>query len=53
MKHIFVINPAAGRESAVEKIKEKLARLDALHLAEFYITKAPNDNSGLFVVQKT
>lgn len=43
MKHIFIINPAAGWENSYEAIKEKL---EALHLDEtvsFYQTQAPGD----------
>ena len=43
MKHIFVINPAAGPKSSAEYIKERLAEIGASDISEIYITKGPKD----------
>ncbi|MBQ9395631.1 MAG: YegS/Rv2252/BmrU family lipid kinase [Proteobacteria bacterium] len=41
MKHIFIINPASGKENATEFIQQKVAQAQCEH--EIYITKAPGD----------
>ncbi len=43
MRHIFIVNPAAGQSSHLEEIKNKLKALKDRHHAEIYITKAPLD----------
>lgn len=45
MKHIFVYNPVAGRDTnaAVAKLREKMHRYDGRLSYEFYSTKAPGD----------
>ena len=45
MKHIFVYNPAAGRNSkaAIEALQEKLKEYDGKIEYEFYFTKAQRD----------
>ncbi len=45
MKHIFVYNPAAGRNSKamIEALKEKLKEYDGKIEYEFYFTKAQRD----------
>ncbi len=43
MKHIFVVNPAAGKGSSLEEIRSKLGTLKDRHDAEIYVTKAPLD----------
>ena len=40
MKHVFIVNPAAGREDAVASIR---ALLEAREDCEFYSTKCPRD----------
>ena len=43
MKHIFVINPAAGAVDALEEIKKKVNSEAKGYDYEFYETKAPHD----------
>lgn len=43
MKHIFIINPAAGKENSFEEIKTVLERKKAAVDYELYETKAPGD----------
>lgn len=41
MKHIFIINPASGKENATDFIKQKVNEISVEH--ELYVTKAPGD----------
>ncbi len=43
MKHIFIMNPAAGRESSVSAIQEELFRVGRGYDWELYVTRAPGD----------
>lgn len=43
MKHIFIINPAAGKENAYETIRGALDALDTPVDYELYLTQAPGD----------
>ena len=43
MKHIFIINPAAGKENAFEIIRNALEALENPVDHELYLTKAPGD----------
>ena len=43
MKHIFIINPAAGKENAYDAIRAALEALDTPVDYELYLTKAPGD----------
>lgn len=43
MKHIFVVNPAAGPVSALDEIKTKLEQIGALDNSEIYVTKGQLD----------
>ena len=43
MKHIFIVNPAAGPKSAVDDLKARLESLGLLDKVEIYVTKAPHD----------
>ena len=43
MKHIFIINPAAGKENAYDTIKAELDSLDTPVDYELYLTQAPKD----------
>lgn len=43
MKHIFIVNPAAGKVNSAEEIREKLASLGDKYDAEIYETAAPKD----------
>ena len=43
MKHIFVINPAAGKENATERIKGEIERCDVASSSELYLTEHPGD----------
>ncbi len=43
MKHIFIINPAAGKENAQEAISARLAALKTPIDYELYLTQAPGD----------
>ncbi len=43
MKHIFIINPAAGKENSHDVIKEALESLETPVDYEIYITQAPGD----------
>ena len=53
MKHIFVYNPAAGRNSKVkiEALQEKMKEYDGKLDYEFYYTKAPRD-AAEFIKQR-
>ena len=42
MKHIFVINPHAGKSSSVDQLKEKLLQLEGYDI-ETYITESEGD----------
>ena len=48
MKHIFIVNPAAGKASTAEFLKEELGRVGEGYDWEIYETKAPED-ATLFV----
>ena len=43
MKHVFIINPAAGKENAYENIREKLEGLVSAWDYELYETQSPGD----------
>ena len=43
MKHLFFVNPAAGKENVINRLKEKVASLFPQLDAEFYETKAEKD----------
>ena len=43
MKHLFVVNPAAGKENALPALREKVAALFPDLDVEFYETKAEKD----------
>lgn len=43
MKHIFVINPAAGPKSSEDFIKNQLEAIGASDISEIYVTKGPQD----------
>ena len=43
MKHVFIINPAAGRENSYQKIKDALQALDTPIDYELYVTKNAKD----------
>ena len=43
MKHIFIVNPAAGPRSSVDELKAKLEELKLLDKVEIYVTGHPND----------
>lgn len=43
MKHIFVVNPAAGRNDSHEKIRAALTAWDGKEEYEIYLTKGPRD----------
>ncbi len=43
MKHVFIINPAAGRENAYEKIQQEIAALPEAADCSLYCTKGPED----------
>lgn len=43
MKHIFIVNPASGKENSTEEIKRQLAKLDSDVDWELYVTKSPGD----------
>ena len=45
MKHIFVINPTAGKSDSTEFIREQLKKTCADKEYEIYVTKAPGDTS--------
>ena len=53
MKHIFVYNPAAGRDSAadVAELQEKIKEFEGEITYEFHPTKAPGD-AALFVRER-
>ena len=42
MKHIFIVNPAAGKRDATEYVTEKV-KLSGIENYEIYRTKAPGD----------
>lgn len=46
MKHIFIINPAAGKENSYEAIQRTLAELDGQVDYELYQTQAPGDSTA-------
>ena len=48
MKHIFIVNPAAGKASTAEILKEELSRVGEGYDWEIYETQAPED-ATLFV----
>lgn len=50
MKHLFVINPYAGKEDATPVIKQKINMLDDKPDYDIYVTQAPGDATR-FVVQ--
>ena len=43
MKHVFIINPAAGKVSQVEIIENKLEKYNGVIDYEIYITKCEGD----------
>lgn len=43
MKHVFIINPAAGKENYYETVKEALSRSKSDVDYELYLTTAPGD----------
>jgi len=43
MKHIFIVNPAAGPRSAVDELKLKLIEIGVIDNVEIYVTKTPHD----------
>lgn len=43
MKHIFIINPAAGKVDSTELIREKLSEIGDQYDCECYITRSPGD----------
>ena len=43
MKHIFIINPAAGKENSFDVIKKELEALEYPVDYELYLTQAPGD----------
>ena len=43
MKHIFIINPAAGKENSFDVIKKELEALEHSVDYELYLTQAPGD----------
>lgn len=43
MKHVFVINPAAGKKNITKKLTEEVAKLLNENDYEIYVTKAPLD----------
>lgn len=43
MKHIFIINPAAGKDDSYEEIRSALAVWDGRFDYEIYLTKGPRD----------
>ncbi len=43
MKHIFIVNPASGRENAADLIQQKLNALPENIVREIYLTKTPGD----------
>lgn len=43
MKHIFIINPAAGRENAYSAIESALGEMEHLIDYELYLTRSPGD----------
>lgn len=46
MKHIFIINPAAGKENSYENVQKALAELDGKVDYELYQTQAPGDSTA-------
>lgn len=43
MKHIFIVNPAAGPVSPLDEIREKLNKTEFSDSAEIYVTHEPQD----------
>ncbi len=43
MKHVFIVNPAAGKTSSAEIIRERLREIGGGYDTEVYETKAPKD----------
>lgn len=43
MKHVFIINPAAGKENAYDTIRRELEALETSVDYELYVTQAPGD----------
>ena len=43
MKHVFIINPAAGKENAYDAIRTALEALDTPVEYELYVTKERGD----------
>ncbi len=43
MKHIFIINPAAGKENSYEEIRTALEGMESRVDYELYLTQAPGD----------
>jgi len=43
MKHIFIINPAAGKKNITQKLTEKIAKIFKKEEYEIYVTKAQLD----------
>ena len=43
MKHIFIINPAAGAQGATDELRRELSEIGAEYDWEIYETKAPKD----------
>lgn len=43
MKHLFIVNPAAGPENAYEKVKSSLLKYNGKLDYEFYVTRARGD----------
>ena len=43
MKHLFIVNPAAGKENAHDTIRTALDTLETPVDYEIYLTKAPGD----------
>lgn len=43
MKHIFIINPASGKENLTEKLTQQIQSTERASECEIYITKGPGD----------
>ena len=43
MKHVFIVNPAAGKENATEAIEQGIQASSCAADCEIYLTKAPGD----------
>lgn len=46
IRHVFVVNPTAGRRSALQEIREKLRPFEAGHDIEVHQTRGPGDATG-------